>query len=139
MPLFDEVTVRSTFCRVLEQHPEFASVFYERLFARAPRFETYFDGGNMVQHSGMLYRALSAVIDKLDDGPFLAESLEHVGRAHAHLNLQADDFAVFAEVMLETLNELLGPATWTPNAEDSWRGALTMICHHVMRGAARPE
>src|SRR5438552_1795575 len=77
----DIQALRDSFALVAERAPELTGRFYEILFERNPELRSMF-GRDMRTQEEMLTRALAAVIDHLEDGPWLAETLRALGAKH---------------------------------------------------------
>ena len=76
----DATLLRQSFTMVMERSPGVMRRFYELLFQRHPETESMFPRGpeGLVKQENMLTNALTAVLARLEDGPWL----EKIGRAH---------------------------------------------------------
>lgn len=113
--------------RLAELDCDPTAVVYERLFARHPELEALFVLDRQGQVRGaMLANVFDALLDISGErrhglNLILAERLNHddMGVPHAK-------FAVFFEIVLETVRDLMG-GEWTAEMESAWRTAIDEI------------
>jgi len=86
----DTQALRSSFRLALEREPNLTHVFYGDLFARHPSARPLFDQTNMAIQEQMLGEALVAVMDHLDDVPWLQSTLAGLGAKHAGYGVTTD-------------------------------------------------
>src|SRR5262245_4347055 len=78
----DVQALRDSFALVLERAPDVTRRFFEILFERYPHARHLFGRNSSARQEQMLAQALAAVIDKLEDAPWLAATLGGMGRKH---------------------------------------------------------
>lgn len=78
----DTQLLRDSFALVVEREPELTARFYTRLFADYPQSRALFGGRSERAQQTMLRDALVAVIEHLDDAPWLQGTLRALGAAH---------------------------------------------------------
>ena len=71
--------LRQSFEVVATANPNFVSRFYEVLFERYPQTRPLFPQNGMARQAEMLTQALVAVLDHLEDAPWLQETLGALG------------------------------------------------------------
>lgn len=136
MPL-DAELLRESFALVTERDPDLTLHFYETLFARHPRLEPLFRRDREVQ-AKMLAEALAAVLDHLEDAPWLDATLRHMGEQHVGYGVTPDMYGPVGESLLATLADAAGDA-WDPQLEAAWKEAYGAISGLMLAGAAERE
>lgn len=121
----DVQLLRSSFELVAEREPELTSRFYEILFERYPQTRSLFPADTSAQ-ARMLQEALVAVVDHLDDAPWLGSTLATLGRQHAEYGVTSEMFGWVGECLLATLAEAAGPY-WAADLERAWAEAYGAI------------
>ena len=132
MPL-DVDLLRSSFEIVAERQPDLALEFYENLFSRHPDAESLFRRDRESQ-AKMLTEALVAVLDHLEDAPWLQSTLGQMGVDHLGYGVTEEMYGWVREAMLVTLEEIAG-ADWTSQLRDVWSEALTAVSGLMVAGA----
>ena len=127
--------LRSSFSLVVEREPELAGRFYETLFSRHPQAERLFRRDPDSQ-AKMLTEALVAVMDHLEDAPWLASTLGELGKQHVSYGVTPEMYGWVAECMLATLSEVADEA-WTPTLARAWGDALNAVASLMLAGAKR--
>ena len=82
MPL-NAPLLRSSFELVVSRRPDLTDRFYELLFAAHPGARPLFGKNSIAAQSQMLTAALVAVMDHLEDSPWLVQTLGALGARHA--------------------------------------------------------
>jgi hemoglobin-like flavoprotein len=123
--------LRESFTIILARDRRFIGRFYDKLFALHPHMRPLFT--DRPQQEKMLARTLVAVLDRLDDAPWLDDQLHSLGRRHAHYRVTPAMFPVFQRMLLATLAESAGRG-WTPEVGAAWSEALEEIASKVRRG-----
>ncbi|HET9442236.1 MAG TPA: globin domain-containing protein [Acidimicrobiales bacterium] len=132
----DVELLRSSFALVAEREPQLTIRFYEILFDRYPQVRPLFGVWNRNQ-AQMLQDALMAVVDHLEDAPWLASTLAGLGRTHLDYGVTPEMFAWVGECLLATLADVAG-RDWTPALEAAWAeayGAVAGLMQEGMTGA----
>ncbi len=133
----DVELLRSSFELIIERSPQVTSRFYEIFFQRYPQVRPMFSGGAAGQQrqQRMLTDALAAVIDHLEDAPWLEDTLVSMGRKHVDYGVRDDMYSWVGECMLAALAEAAGPH-WSKEVEAAWTAAFGAIAGLMLRGAA---
>lgn len=127
--------LRSSFDLVVEKEPELAARFYDTLFARYPQLEALFCNKDRTTQAKMLTEALSAVMDHLEDAPWLAATLEQLGAKHVEYGVSAAMYPWVEECLLVTLQDIAGD-DWSQQLADAWAEALEAVSAIMLEGAA---
>ena len=127
-------TLRSSFERVIERAPNLTHRFYEILFTRYPQTQRMFGRHSGVRQEKMLAEALTAVIDHLEDAPWLTNTLMGLGAKHAGYGVTDEMYAWVGDSLLATLAEVEG-AGWTPQVKQAWVRAFGAIASLMQEGA----
>jgi len=129
----DIQALRESFTLVAERAPDLMRRFYEILFDRNPALKTMF-GRDMRAQEEMLTRALAAVIEHLEDGPWLADTLRALGAKHVGYGVTEEMYPLVGEALLAALWEVAGDA-WTPRVAGAWADAFGVIAALMIEGA----
>ncbi|APR82225.1 flavohemoprotein [Minicystis rosea] len=130
--------LRRSFELIAERAPDLTHRFYEILFARHPEVRLLFGRNNtrLVQEE-MLSRALGAVMDHLDDAPWLAETLGSLGDKHVAYGVTNEMYSWVGDALVAALAEVAGEE-WTPEVERAWIEAYGAIAGLMMAGSGAP-
>lgn len=118
--------LRSSFEVVATANPKFIARFYEILFERYPQTRGLFSPGGAERQAEMLTSALVAVLDHLEDAPWLRDTLGALGEKHVGYGVTREMYDWVGASLLATLAEVAGPA-WTPALEAAWAEAYGVI------------
>ena len=129
----DVQLIRDSFELVLSRNPDFTARFYEIFFERYPSVKPMFGRRSGPQQSEMLARALTAVIDHLEDSPWLAETLGALGAKHVDYGVKPEMYDWVGESLLATLAEVAGDE-WTPAMQENWAMAYSAIVSMMRAG-----
>ena len=125
MPLNVDL-LRQSFEVVATSNPRFVSRFYEILFERHPQARPLFPQSGMARQAEMLTQALVAVLDHLDDAPWLQDTLGALGAKHVDYGVTREMYDWVGASLLAALAEVAGPA-WTPELQAAWAEAYGAI------------
>ena len=84
----------------------------------------------------MLTEALVAVMDHLEDAPWLEQQLSAMGAKHVSYGVQDEMYAYVGECLVAALKDAAGDG-WTPRVEKAWIGAFGAISGIMIAGAKR--
>jgi hemoglobin-like flavoprotein len=126
--------LRTSFELVVERAPDLTHRFYAVLFERYPQTQAMFSPSRRGQQENMLTQALVAVMDHLDDAPWLVNTLRALGARHVNYGVTDEMYGWVAESLLITLEEVAG-AEWSPELANAWTEALTAIAGLMQAGA----
>ena len=118
--------LRQSFEVVANANPNFVSRFYEILFERYPQNRPLFPQNGMARQAEMLTQALVAVLDHLEDAPWLQDTLGALGAKHVGYGVTREMYDWVGASLLATLAEVAGPA-WTPELQGAWGEAYGAI------------
>jgi hemoglobin-like flavoprotein len=118
--------LRSTFDLVVERQPQIAHRFYEILFSRYPRAQSLFGRNSAAAQEKMLTDALVAVVDHLEDAPWLTSTLGALGAKHEGYGVTAEMYDWVGACLLAALAEAAGK-DWSREAEVAWTEAYGAI------------
>ena len=131
----DVPALRESFALVVERAPHVTTRFYEIFFERYPQVRPMF-GKATVRQEEMLTAALVAVLDRLEDAPWLHETLASMGARHVGYGVRDEMYDWVGECLLAALAEAAGDA-WSPAIEAQWSAAFGAIRDLMLVGAAR--
>lgn len=128
----DPTILRTSFELVMDRAPDLTLRFYEVLFARAPELQPMFRRDRTAQ-AKMLAGAIAAVLDHLDDAPWLQTTLGDLGAKHATYGVTPAMYDIVGGALLATLAEIAAEA-WTPEVEQQWTLAYGAIAGMMQAG-----
>ena len=118
--------LRSSFELVVERQPKLVHRFYEILFERYPQVKPLFGRNSPSKQEEMLTSALVAVIDHLEDVPWLQQTLSGLGAKHDEYGVTREMYGWVGASLLAALAEAAGK-DWTPELEGAWTDAYGAI------------
>ena len=129
----DTQALQGSFRLALASEPNLTHVFYDDLFARHPAARPLFGQTDMASQERMLGEALVAVMDHLDDVPWLQSTLAGLGAKHAGYGVTTDMYDWVGESLLATLAGAAG-RDWTDDLAASWQEAYGAIVSMMLAG-----
>lgn len=126
--------LRQSFDLVIERSPELTHRFYEVLFERYPAARPLFPTHRLADQEKMLAQALVAVVDHLEDAPWLKSTLHALGAKHVSYGVRDEMYAWVGDALLATLREVAGEA-WNAELEQAWSEAYAAIAGLMQEGA----
>jgi len=127
--------LRESFELVATANPQFIARFYEILFDRYPQTRGLFSPGGAARQAEMLTGALVAVLDHIEDAPWLKDTLGALGAKHVGYGVTPEMYDWVGASLLATLAEVAGPA-WSPELAAAWGEAYGVIVSLMLAGAA---
>lgn len=132
----DVTTLRGSFELVIAREPEITHKFYDVLFERYPQARPLFSRNARQKQEKMLADALVAVLDHLEDAPWLTQNLHALGAKHVDYGVTEEMYGWVGDALLRTLAAAAGDA-WTPSVEQAWSDAYRAIAGLMLEGAAK--
>ena len=121
---------------MIDRRPDLTIRFYEILFAKYPQLEPMFRRDRTSQ-ARMLAGAIAAVLDHLEDAPWLQPTLGDLGAKHVAYGVTDAMYAMVGDALLATFAEIAAEA-WTPIVAEQWTLAYGAIASKAgRRGVAR--
>jgi hemoglobin-like flavoprotein len=127
--------LRSSFELVVERQPQLTHRFYEILFERYPRAKALFVRNTPAAQEKMLTDAIVAVMDHLEDAPWLTSTLKGLGAKHKGYGVTDEMYGWVGASLLATLAEVAGK-DWSKPLEAAWTEAYGAIAGLMQAGAA---
>ena len=131
----DVTALRESFDLVVTRAPDMTRRFYAILFERYPQVRPLF-GRSTEKQEQMLTRALVAVLDRLEDGAWLGDTLRALGAQHVDYRVTEEMYPWVGDALLATLAEVAGEA-WPPQVEKAWTDAYAAFAGLMLDGARR--
>ena len=125
--------LRSSFELVASRNPDITVRFYEILFDRYPNVKPLFGNNAPAAQAKMLAEALMAVLDHLDDAPWLSETLAGMGTKHEGYGVTKDMYPLVGECLIATFAEVAAD-DWTSEMQTAWGDAYGAICELMWTG-----
>ena len=129
----DPKILRDSFELVAQRTPDLTARFYDALFRRRPDLQPMFQSRPRALQEQMLGEALGAVLDHLEDAPWLKRQLAALGARHAEYGVTRAMYDDVGAALLETLAKSAGN-DWTATVEDQWKQAYAAICELMWAG-----
>jgi hemoglobin-like flavoprotein len=126
--------LRNSFALVVEREPQLTRRFYEILFERHPGARVLFRRNPQKRQEKMLRDALVAVMEHLEDAPWLARELGSLGRKHVEYGVTPEMYDWVGDALLATLREVASD-DWSPQLESAWSEAYAAIASLMQAGA----
>jgi hemoglobin-like flavoprotein len=126
--------LRDSFELVVERQPALTTRFYEILFERYPQVKPLFGRNTSAHQAQMLTSALVAVLEHLEDAPWLTETLGAMGKKHVDYGVTGEMYSYVGASLLAALAEAVGKQ-WTPETEAAWVAAYGAIAGLMQAGA----
>ncbi|MET0283588.1 MAG: globin domain-containing protein [Polyangiales bacterium] len=126
--------LRSSFELVIERQPELTTRFYAILFERFPQVKPLFGRNSGANQAQMLTAALAAVIDNLEDAPWLTQTLGAMGKKHIDYGVTDEMYGYVGASLLAALAEAAG-SDWSPELQEAWTAAYGAIAGLMQAGA----
>src|SRR5690242_10981562 len=114
----DPTILRDSFELIIDRRPDLTIRFYEILFERYPVLAPMFRRDRAAQ-SKMLAGAIAAVLDHLEDAPWLQTTLGQLGAKHVEYGVTLQMYDQVGDALLATLAEVAAE-TWTPVVANQW-------------------
>lgn len=128
----DPQILRDSFELVIDRRPDLTIRFYEILFERYPDLAPMFRRDRSTQ-AKMLAGAIAAVLDHLEDAPWLESTLGALGAKHVGYGVTNLMYDQVGDALLATLAEVAAEA-WTPVVANQWVEAYTAIASMMQAG-----
>jgi len=134
MALNTEV-LRESFALVGERRPDFTRPFYDQLFRNHPETRALFTRNDLATQQKMLTEALVAVLDHLEDAPWLTRTLQGMGGQHVDYGVTDEMYDWVGHALLTTISEIAG-GDWNDEVQTAWAEAYGAISTLMKQGAA---
>ena len=119
----------------VEARPEqFATSFYDRLFALAPGTRDLFPD-DMDEQRRKLVDGFSFLVDAVRDVPAFVERARELGIRHHRRGVRPDHYELVEEALLAALADVLGPR-WDRSTRLAWQRLYRLVAETMMEGAA---
>ncbi len=126
--------LRTSFDLVVEKAPDLTARFYVNLFALYPQTKPMFSPSRQKEQENMLTQALVAVLDHLEDAPWLATTLRGLGARHVSYGVSDEMYDWVGHSLLLTLEQVAGDA-WSDELKEAWTAAFGAISGLMKEGA----
>lgn len=128
----DVPLLRESFWLVIERQPELTRAFYDTLFEKYPAARELFGRNSRHRQEAMLRDALVAVLDHLEDAPWLERELGALGDKHVGYGVTPEMYGWVADALLTTLAQVAAER-WNDALADAWTEAYEAIVALMLR------
>lgn len=108
--------------------------FYQRLFEADPTVRALFSEDPRVQ-ADILVTEMAMIVNSLPQFQAFTARARDLGARHVRYGVSHRHFDVAGRVLMQTLEEMLGPA-FTDELRDAWRMGFDLMAETMMQGAA---
>ena len=126
--------IQSNLELVSQNAPDLTARFYTTLFARHPELTRLFGRRSSEAQQRMLLEAIVAVVDHLEDTPWLDRVLRGLGAKHVEYGVTDEMYPLVAGSLIDTLRDASG-AQWSTETAEAWAGALGFVADRMIAGA----
>jgi hemoglobin-like flavoprotein len=127
-----KMLVRKTWKTLAPEADRVAARFYQRLFAIDPTTPQLFAATDPSNQSQKLVKALTVVVQGLDQLETIAPILSDLGRRHSGYGITERHYESVGKALLWALEHALG-LEWTSDIENAWAHAYALVAN-TMRG-----
>jgi hemoglobin-like flavoprotein len=113
-----------------------ASLFYARLFELDPSLRPMFKSDLKTQGEKLM-STLKLVVVGLDNPEKIVPAVQSLGKRHADYGVEPQHYETVGAALLWTLEKGLGDA-YTPDVEDAWKNAITLLSGLMQEAASQP-
>ena len=128
-----QLELQSSLHLMLKDQDAFASLFYDKVFAKSPETRALFKR-NMKDQGRLLTHMLSGIVYTLARPDHLISGIKALGKSHVQYGVTAAHYPVVREALLETIDEILGDNK-TRNTMDAWKISLDFILEEMQNWA----
>jgi hemoglobin-like flavoprotein len=126
--------LETSFDHIAPRGDELMDVFYTRLFAVAPAVKPLFAGTDLKRQKAMLLAALVLLRRSLRDLDSVTPALRELGARHVRYGALPEHYPVVGKVLIFSMAQVAG-AAWTPDYEQAWTEAFTVVAGAMLDGA----
>ena len=126
--------VQNSWQKVAPLAAKAAELFYTRLFYLDPSLRPLFKSDIGIQ-GGKLMRAITLVVEGLDNLEALLPMLRNLGARHVDYGVRAQHYEVVGKALLWTLDQGLDEE-FTPELRGAWAQAYAIVAAAMQSGAA---
>jgi hemoglobin-like flavoprotein len=133
---FDSKVLRESFAMLAARDPELTHRFYDFLFARHPEVRFLFHTRPMAAQARLLRDALVALLEHVDDQPWVEAYLTPLGARHAVYGVTDEMYDWVGQALLDTFAEV-GGTDWTVAMAAAWSEAYALVAQIMKQGAVQ--
>jgi len=130
----DVMLVRTSFSLVVPIQDKIATLFYDRLFAKAPQVRRLFPD-DLAGQKRKLLALLATCVGKLHDLSALTPSIRDLGARHAAYGAKPEHYSIVAEALIWSLAQGLGTA-FTLEDRAAWSKVYALLAAAMQSGAS---
>ena len=126
--------VRASFARVVPIQAVAADLFYDRLFAVAPKLRELFPA-DLREQKRKLMQMIATAVGGLNNLDKLIPAVKALGARHSGYGVTAAHYGIVGEALLWTLERGLGES-FTPEMRSAWAKIYGVLAATMQAGAA---
>ena len=125
--------IRNNFERIAPRSEDFATHFYNQLFAQKPTLQLLFPA-DLTEQKKKLMMTLGVAVKTLNQPEKLIPVLEELGRRHALYGVRDDHYEAVGSALILTLEEKLAEE-FTTEAREAWAEMYEIVAETMKRAA----
>lgn len=129
--------VQATYEQLLPMADALAERFYARLFELSPELRSLFPA-DMASQRHKLMSTVDAAVVSLWRIESVSPALAALGRRHLEYGALPAHYELVGAALLGAIGESLGPI-YTPEVEEAWEAAYTLISSTMLAGAVEAQ
>ncbi len=131
-----QLELQSSLHMMLQDEDLFASVFYEKIFEKAPHVKAMFKN-SMLDQGRLLTHMLGSIVYSLSRPEHLMMGLKKLGQSHYRYGVKDEYYPLVKATMLATIAEILADLH-TPLIHKAWGQALDFVIEGMMSWKEAP-
>jgi hemoglobin-like flavoprotein len=116
----------------------YCTQFYKHVFDKCPESKVLFKNTDMEGQAMMLFRMITFLIGRIDEGEALAGTLKGLAVRHVGYGVKSRFYGIFGEVLLMTLEEVLG-TDFTAEVSQAWIRIYSSMVAVMLPAAVEEE
>jgi len=130
--------IRESFQKIVPVAGDFLNAFYNNLFTDYPAARGLFTDVDLNNQKGLLGNSLVYIVSNLENTDKLVKYLKSMGKRHSTYGTQDEHYQLVGASLLKTFGQFLG-AEWTPELQNEWIKAYTIIAETMIAGAKESQ
>ena len=122
--------LKSSYVLFSDERQAFATLFYEKLFAKAPYLRSMFST-DLDEQAAKLVAALDAIVSNLERPAENAAMLADMGKRHAGYGVDPAHYDLVIDLLCESMGEMAGDRLSESHLAE-WRLALRLVSDQMI-------
>lgn len=127
----DAEALEASLALILERRPDFATEFYSKLFEAHPEVQSLFGRHSSAQQQRMLTESVVALVDHVNDAPWITQALRALGKRHQGYGISAEMFEWVGDALIETFGDI-SAEEWSEKLAVGWRSLYDEVAEIML-------